>query len=400
MPDGDGCRLPDRAGAAVVSSAAQDVRGRAPRELMILLAVTFLAFVNYAATLSVVPLWAATGGAGSTAVGATTGVMMAATVASQLTMPWMFRILSLRLMMILGAVLLGAPTPLYLLASDIAPIMMITIVRGIGFALVVIAGATLVADLAAEGALARSASSYGAAAALPNVGALAGGVWIAQSWGFTVVFVSAGVACLLSAIAAFALPTGHHGTFQRASMADVRRIAVPISLFLMTAASFGAATTFVPVAVPLPIVSSIALLAASVALVLARLGAGIIGDRYGTGTLLPVSVLSCAVGLVLIALALPDQSVLLILGATLLGCGFGACQNDSFVVTIQRFGNGQSGTASTIWNIAYDGGLGLGAVVLGGVIANAGYAQALIAMAVTISVVALALSWVGATRRH
>lgn len=59
--------------------------------LGVLLVVTFVAFVNYAALLSVVPLWASTGGAASAAVGSTTGLMMAATVATQVAMPWLFR---------------------------------------------------------------------------------------------------------------------------------------------------------------------------------------------------------------------------------------------------------------------------------------------------------------------
>src|SRR5690606_13522490 len=117
--------------------------------------------------------------------------------------------------------------------------------------------------------------------------------------------------------------------------------------------------------------SSLALLAGACALVLGRLGAGFLGDRYGNGRLLLASVLCCAAGLVLVAVALRGMGTLLVGGAALLGAGFGACQNDSFVATIQRLGDGRGGTASTIWNIAYDGGLGLGAVALGGIIARA-----------------------------
>lgn len=181
--------------------------------LALLLAVTFLAFVNYAALLSVVPLWASTGGAASAAVGATTGAMMAATVATQLAMPWVFRILRLRDMMIVGAVLLSVPTPLYLLSAAIAPVMVITVVRGIGFAFVVMAGATLAADLAPEGRLARSVSLYGAAAALPNLAALAGGVWIAHAWGFQAVFWGSATVTLAGAGLAFLLPGQHRGHF-------------------------------------------------------------------------------------------------------------------------------------------------------------------------------------------
>ncbi|WP_280265701.1 MFS transporter [Nocardia wallacei] len=372
---------------------------RVPRRggFAVLLAVTFLAFVNYAALLSVVPLWAATGGAASVAVGSTTGVMMAATVATQAAAPWLFRILSLRAMLTVGAVLLGAPTPLYILAPDIAPIIAITVVRGIGFALVVTAGATLVADLAAAGRLSSSASMYGVAAALPNLGALAGGVWAARTWGFAVVFWGAAAATLAGALLALLLPAGHRGAFRLGSTADMRTIAVPIALFLMTAGAFGAATTFLPVAFPEAGAASWALLAASVALVAARLGAGFVGDRLGAGRLLPGSVSSCAAGLALIGGAsVASTHGPLIVGAILLGAGFGACQNDSFVLTIRRLG---SGTASTIWNIAYDGGLGLGAVALGGFIGAAGYGGAFLGTAAGIAVASVTLARVSSRRR-
>ncbi|WP_280368812.1 MFS transporter [Nocardia wallacei] len=354
--------------------------------MLVLLVVTFLAFVDYAALLPVVPLWAASGGATGTAVGGTTGVMMAATVATQLAVPWLFRLCTLRTMIIGGALLLGAPTPLYLLSTDLAPITAITAVRGIGFALVVTAGATLVADLAPGGKLSSSASLYGVAAALPNLGALAGGVWTARSWGFPVVFGAAAVACLAGAALAPLLPGGRRAVFRAGSVADGRAIATPIVLFVATAASFGAVTTFLPVELPEAGIAAWALLAASVALVSARLGAGVIGDRYGPGRLLRGSVLSCAAGLALVAAA-PSAPVLSIVGATLLGAGFGACQNDSFVLTLCRLGEGRSGAASTIWNIAYDGGLGLGAVVFGWSLGGLGYTGAFLGAGGVVAVV-------------
>lgn len=364
---------------------------REPRGMPALLAVTFLAFCNYAATLAVVPLWAAHGGAASGAVGATTGVMMAATVATQLSMPWLFRLLSLRAMLVLGAVLLGAPTPVYAVSTSIALVMGLTVLRGVGFGLVVVGGATLVTEVARPGRLAAAASYYGAAAALPNLGALAGGVWLARTVGFAPVFWAAGLASLAAAALALALPPLRRTT-ARASLVDVRAIAPPLGIFVLSAATFGAVTTFLPVAVPGPRDSALALLAASVALVVGRLGSGAVGDRLGPGRLLPAGVLLCAAGLAVLARSLDGGDALLV-GAALLGAGFGTAQNDSFVAVVRRLGPARSGTASTIWNIAYDGGLGLGAVALGGVVAGLGYAGAFLGLAGAIAVGLGAALW-------
>lgn len=362
--------------------------------LAVLLVVTFLAFVNYAALLSVVPMWASFGGAASLAVGSTTGVMMGATIVTQLAAVVVFKLLRLGQMMVIGAVLLGAPTPLYIVSADITWIMVVTVVRGVGFALVVMSGATLVADLAKAGRLSSSASLYGTAAALPNLGALAGGVWIAETWGFHFVFWGAGMACLLGAVLAIGLPPEARGAFTLATLSDVRRIAPPIGLFLLTAASFGAATTFLPISGPSAGQVSLALLIASGALVMGRLGAGVLGDRIAPGRLLFLSVLLVAAGLALTSAAIRDAPSLLPFGAALLGAGFGACQNDSFVATVHRLGPARTGTASTVWNMAYDGGLGLGAVALGWIIGSTGYAGAFLALALGVAGTALVIQLV------
>lgn len=361
-----------------------DVKG-----LALLLLVTAMAFSNYAGLLSVVPMWAAEGGAASVAVGVTTGVMMGATVAAQMVSPWLFRLMSLRGMMVLGAVLLGAPTPLYVLSDSLLWILLITAVRGVGFAMVVVAGAALVAELAGMGKLSTVAALYGAAGALPNLAALPGGVWVARTVSFEVVFWGAGIACLAAAGISVLLPAVRT-EFSLSSLAGMGRVLPPLILFLITAAGFGALTTFLPLAGPDAGQAAAALLVASIALVAGRLGAGFLG-RTGAGRLVVLATLLGGAGLGLLGLSLQGPLPLLLLGSALVGAGFGAAQNDSFVVTVERFGPGKSGAASTVWNVAYDGGFGVGAVALGGVIGAAGYGGAFAAMAVAAVIVAVAV---------
>ncbi|WP_146338376.1 MFS transporter [Nesterenkonia sp. NBAIMH1] len=359
----------------------------------VLLIVTFLAFLNYAALLPVVPMWASSGGAGGLAVGSTTAVMMAATVSAQCAAPLIFRLFRLRGMMIFGALLLGAPAPLYVLSTEMWTVLALTVVRGAGFALVVIAGAALAADLARAGRLSASASLYGTAAALPNVAALAGGVWAAERFGFGVVFCLAGVGCIAAAAISVLLPSQARGRFAQVSFRDLRRIASPMGLFLLTAAAFGAASTFLPVAGPAAGQVSLALLVASVALIAGRLAAGVLGGRIPPGSLLLISALLVAGGLALTSEALRDAPWVLLVGAGLVGLGFGAGQNDSFVLIVHRLGPSRSGTASTLWNMAYDGGLGAGALGLGWLIGVAGYADAFLMMSFAVGITALLVQW-------
>lgn len=256
-----------------------------------LLVVTFLAFVNYAALLPVVPLWTAHGGSASAVVGGTTGVMMGATVLTQCAAPVLFKYLGLRQMTMIGAGLLGGPTPLYTVSDGAAWILGITAVRGLGFDLVVISGATLVVVLARGGRLASSAALYGVAAALPNIGALAGGVWAADTWGFHTVFWTTGLVGTAAAFLATWLPARTRGNFTMIGLSEIGPVAAPASIFLLTAAGFGAMTTFLPVAGPTAVEASWALLSASLALVAGRLAAGMLGDRIGGGRMLIITVL-------------------------------------------------------------------------------------------------------------
>ena len=63
-------------------------------------------------------------------------------------------------------------------------------------------------------------------------------------------------------------------------------------------------------------------------------------------------------------------------GAAVFGFGLGAAQNDSLVAIMNRAGPGRHGLASTVWNFAYDAGMGTGAVLFGAVVGGVGYAWA------------------------
>ena len=65
-----------------------------------------------------------------------------------------------------------------------------------------------------------------------------------------------------------------------------------------------------------------------------------------------------------------------VVGAALVGIGFGVVQNDALVVMFAAAGAPGYGAASAAWNIAYDAGTGLGAVVLGAVAQQLGFAAA------------------------
>jgi len=373
---------------------------------VLLLAATFGALSNYAPLLSVVPLWAASGGSGGAGVGATTGVIMAATVLTQLSMGRLLRLLSLRRMLGVGATLMGAVTPAYLLSSALAPVLVVSALRGVGFGMVVVAGSALVAELLPSRQWGKGAGVYGLAAGLPSVVCLPLGVWAAQQVGFAPVFVAATLLCLAAVPLTVAMSEHRGGSDETEpastghGRAALRPLAAPWLLLLAAAIALGGIATFLPLALEAPGTTSVALLTLSTCMILGRWGAGAISDLVGAGRILPASVAAGAAGMGGLAVAAGSPataSVLAPVAAAVYGLGFGAVQNDTLVVMLRRAGAKGHGLASTVWNIAYDAGTGVGAVLLGVVVAWAGHTWSFAVAAVVIAATA-PVAWLESRR--
>jgi MFS family permease len=135
----------------------------------------------------------------------------------------------------------------------------------------------------------------------------------------------------------------------------------------------GVLLTFLPLAVPAGArgIAALALLVHACTMPLARWAAGRYGDRHGPAGLLVPSVLTAAAGMA--GLVWLREPYTVVAGAALFGAGFGAAQNVTLALMFQRAPRSGFGRVSTLWNLAYDGGLGLGAVGFGLVAGPAGY---------------------------
>ncbi|MEQ3554533.1 MFS transporter [Pseudonocardia nematodicida] len=390
----------------------------APRFRLLLLA-TAIAFGGYALLLPVVPLWVARGGSGAFGAGLTTGVLMAVTVATQLLVPAMLRWVGHRPVLVTGSLLLGVPAPLLALSAELAPVLALSAVRGVGFGMVTVAGSALVAELVEPSAHGRASARYGYAVGLPQLVFLPAGVAVVEVLGFTGVFLLAGATPVAGAlVVAFVrgprperrrgrVP-GPRGADREAGAdpspsgrvpADAggpgarsrgrRWPAAPILAMLGCSTAQGGVITFAPLAVPGATVAvPAALFATALGAVLGRGWAGARTDRSSRpGALLPAGTLLAAAGL-LGVLAAPLTPVLLVLGAAAVGAGFGVVQNDAVVALFAAAGPQHYGGASAAWNIAFDAGTGLGASGLGAIAEPFGFAAAFGTTAVVLLVLA------------
>lgn len=375
---------------ARVRSAPDDADAAGERSLWLLLVGTVGSFGGYALLLSVVPLWASSHGAGEFGAGATTGVLMATTVATQLAMPRLLRSLGYRTVLVAGSVLLGAPAPWYALSASPWVLFGVSAVRGLGFGLLTVSGSALAAELVPVSRRARATGHYGVAVGLPQLVGLPVGVWLAQHVGYPVVFLLAGALPLAAVLPVLGItePVARRpvrGAAHRApSWAGFPRLLGPGSVMITTTVGATSLITFLPIT--LGTIAPAALFLLSGGMLGGRWLAGALGDRFDpVGRLLPagVAVAVCGLAGTALGVSLPAAGTgppLAVLGAALCGVGFGVVQNESLVLMFDRLGRPGYGLASTVWNIGYDAGTGIGAVVVGALLtvtgAAAGFALA------------------------
>ena len=338
-----------------------------------------LGFTSFFLTLASVPAFAVRSGASSAAAGSVTAAMLASTVATQAAVPALERRLGTPRLLGLGLIALGAPAPLYLVSDRLSWLIAVSVVRGLGFAVLTVLGALLATREVPPDRRGEAVGIYGLSIAGPNLLAVPGGTALTSYGHFAWVAVLAACPVLAVPLARGFHPAARPSETARASGAGraARAAAVPSLMLLVVTLAGGGLVTFLPIALPHGALASIALLVFGVTAALTRWRAGTLGDRVGARRLLPLGLLSAVGGLVIVALSLlggqggAARTVLLLVGAAVFGVGYGATQNLTLIVAFARAGSADEVTASAIWNAAFDAGTAVGAYGVGLVAATA-----------------------------
>ena len=360
---------------------------------------SFGALTSFYLLLSVTPMYAMSAGAGSAGAGLVTGSLMLTTVLAEFASPRLLGRFGYRAVFAAGALLLGGPAPALLLPHSMATIIAVSIARGIGFGLAtVVLGALVAASVPAE----RRGEGIGLAgvvACVPAIVALPSGVWLAQNTGYAVVIAITAISALapLAATPWLADPgdtgpagqqagSGHaetgggHAETETAPaglLSSLRSGGMlrPGLVFAATTVAAGVVASFLPLAAGVSAgVATLGLFAQAVTATASRWWAGRRGDRHGHAGLLIPGLLIAAAGMA--SLIWVSAPVAVIAGMCLFGIGFGIAQNVTFALMIDRAPGSGYGTASALWNLAYDAGYGTGPIVFGVFVAHTGYPAA------------------------
>jgi predicted MFS family arabinose efflux permease len=403
-------------GSAGTGSAGTGPGFAVPRLVTRPLLVRFVSVAGVSASfyllLSSVPLYARATGASAGLAGLTTSALTLSTVASYLVAPRLMTRYGCRALLAGGLLALGAPALLLAVSANIALIMTVCVIRGAGFALTCVAGGSLTVSLLPPQRRGEGLALIGLVSGVPSVAALPLGVWLAGQAGYRPVFVAGGLAALAglasvpwlprsagqSPRSAGQSPRSGGQSLRSAGQAAGRDAGTPAEqpagivamlrnpALLRPAVTFSATTmavgiivTYLPLAAQAraaagPDVAALALFSEPAAAIGGRWLAGRYGDRRGSARLLGPGVLIAAAGM--LALSLAAIPAVMLAGAALFGLGFGVAQNASQTVMYDRVPESGYGAVSAVWNLAYDGGMGLGAAGFGILVAHAGYPAA------------------------
>lgn len=349
--------------------------------MRLLVALTVLSFSGYAALLPVAPLWAVHGGAGATGAGLVNGVLMLFTVLTQLLVPAALRRLGWAPVLVAGALLLGLPSAAFPLSDALGPILGLSALRGLGFGVITVTGSAIVAELVPPARRGRAIGVYGLAIAGPQVLLVSAGPWIVDQVGFAATF-TVGTLPVLGVVPAVLLARVLEHVPQPPGRAPYLRLLRPMVLLLGVTLAGGALITFMAQMSGSAALSTLALALLTGTAALSRWRLGALADRFGPQAFIAPLVVLTAVGMAATAWAVRDPAatgvLALALGAAAVGISYGGLQNLTLVVAFQAVDRPHYGSASAVWNIGFDAGTGLGAVVIGMVAAGASFSTAML----------------------
>jgi MFS family permease len=371
-----------------------------------LVVLTAAGFGGFAALVSVAPLWVARGGSGALGAGLVTGVLLLLTILTQPFVPWLLNRFGHGLVLAAGLVTLGLPAPFYALSDDLLPVLLLSAVRGIGFGILTVTGSAVVAELVPSTRRGEAVGVYGLGVAVPHLLILPASVTIADRLGFVWVF-ALGALSLLGIPAALRLGVvlrrlaaeeaargaaegrAGRGALRRSRLTApvLLRVALPAVVLFVVTVSGGGVMTFLPQAVASSLLSSWGLFVLGGLAAISRWWIGRIGDRRGNDRLMAPLLALTTVGLVLLAVAVADDAWLWLLlpALAVVGFGYGALQNVTLVSAFAQVTPRHYGSASAVWNIGFDAGTGVGAVMIGLVASVSGFPAGFVVSAIVVA---------------
>ena len=348
------------------------------KDFIMIIIINFLVFMNHIMLLSTFPFYIESLGGSEALAGLAATLFSFVAVLCRPFVGWMLD--SGKRSAILFAGLIGMLLmPLgYMLASVIFLAFVFRMVHGASLALSNTATATIASDIIPASRFAEGMGMFGMATALATSCAPALGLYLMDSFSFTVLFACAMGSVLIALILFLILKTPPIKAEKKALniLALFSRSAVPASVIaLIFMLTFGALENFLAkyaVEAALPS-GGLFFAIMAVMLLLVRAVLGKYADKKGEAMFVYTCNASMLAAFLLLALA--PNSLSFILAAVLAGYAFGGLEPALQSMAVHSSAAAERGSANSTFLCAYDIGIGLGGGIAGALISGLGYEQ-------------------------
>lgn len=362
-----------------------------------LLLVVALGIGSFSILLPLSPDWAIRGGASEAAAGSVTAILMAFTILTQLSVNRALKRFGWGPVLATALLSLGAPAILQATSSDLSVILLSSAVRGIGFGILTVGGATAIALLVPAARRGAAVGIYGLAVAGPQLVLVSSAPILEQHLGKLVVTLIATLPVLgLFWTHSLGRLLNDHTRPENSSTAQANtqsqstlRMIWPVLLSLVIVTSSGGAIlTFASQISADASSATIALLCLTGFATPTRWAFGSLSDRYPARYLICGLAIACCLGMAALSASVLTSNVAwglawLYLGSTLLGISYGGMQSATLVCAYRLAGNNRLARVSVLWNVTFDLGTGVGAMLTGIIAAATGFASAFGLLSIT-----------------
>ena len=280
---------------------------------------------------------------------------------------------------LVGLVLLAAATLVYPLTGTLAAVLLLTMVRGVGWGVATVAGNTTASEIVPASRRGEGLGYYGLAQTVALLAGTGTGLLLVEEFGFAVAFLAAGFSGAAAVVVAAAmrpvLPNreaappalGMRGAFRDP------RLLLPALTFALLTTTYGGVVSFTALYLSETGLGNPAafFFVSSIANVVARPLGGRLCDRVGAATLVAPALLLALLGIIILAFA-PGPGWPL-LAAGLFGVGFGTVVVSTHIILVEGVGAPHRAVGNAMYSTAFNGGVGAGALLLGAMADAAGY---------------------------
>ena len=351
------------------------------RDFLFIDITSFLVFSSFYYLLSTLQYYVLQLGGSVSSVGLVMGIFTLVAVAVRPLVGQFLDSRGRRSILMFGLIVILVSFVIYPLVHELWWVILIRVLHGIGWSVVPVAISTIVADVVPGK---RRGEAMGYYSNFMDVAMAIGpfaGVLLLQFGNYRAVFWGAALTLLPAFAFTGAVNERYKPNYDRTNSSRLNSLALLPGLVMMTASiGYGCVVSFLPTLVIDRGITGHFLglsdyafyyIVYALTLLLTRGIWGRLSDKYGRKAAIIPGMLLLASGTFLLAFTWSFS--LLILVAVVYAAGFGAAQPSILAWTVDRAGQSNRGAAVSTFFIAFDGGLGLGALIMGMVIQHFSY---------------------------